>query len=189
MVDASPGVIKSISSGEKFRSNDYRSISAHWYNGQKKTYMSIHQCRSNGETIRKRTDMPPFFPGDSTIQLPTILQSNPATTRPPAQDVTLQRECRPDNLSLEAVFDPLHLGWEVPAQQETSNTTTTFSKQNISTNTKDSPYISENSAIGRRAAEGTPAWSRPSEKTPSSGEAEEGAVPTLADLHPDLLRA
>ena len=40
---------------------------------------------------------------------------------------------------------------------------------------------------GRRAAEGTPAWSRPSEKTPSSGEAEEGVVPTLADLHPDLM--
>merc|ERR1719440_2108425 len=105
MVDESPGVVKCISSGEKFRSNDYRSISAHWYNGQKKAYVSSHQCRSNGELIRKRTDMPPFFPGDSKIQLPTILQTSPSTMRPVVSDVTLQRECRPFNLPLEAVFD------------------------------------------------------------------------------------
>jgi hypothetical protein len=143
MVDEGPGVVKCISSGEKFRSNDYRSISAHWYNGQKKAYVSSHQCRSNGEMIRKRTDMPPFFPGDSRIQLPTILQTSPSTTRPVVSDVTLQRACRPFNLPLEAVFDPLRLGWDVPAQQELSGDPSTgstipLSKQENSINTKES---------------------------------------------------
>jgi hypothetical protein len=145
MVDESPGVVKCISSGELFRSNDYRAISAHWYNGQKKSYVSSHQCRSTGELIRKRTDMPPFFPGDSTIQLPAILQSNPATMRPAVNDVTLQRECRPFNLPLEGVFDPLRLGWVIPAQQELSVTTSTLplSKQDTSLNTKESTKESE----------------------------------------------
>ena len=137
MVDESSGVIKSISSGEKFRSNDYGGISAHWYNGQKKAYVSSHHCRSNGEMIRKRTDMPPFFPGDSIIQLPAILQSNPATTRPPVQDVILQRGCRSSALSLEAVFDPLHLGWDGPAQQAASETPP-LSTPEISTITRES---------------------------------------------------
>jgi hypothetical protein len=143
MVDEGPGVVKCISSGEKFRSNDYRGIAAHWYNGQKKAYVSSHQCRSNGEMIRKRTDLPPFFPGDTRIQLPTILQTNPATVRPPVNDVTLQRTCRPSNLPLEAVFDPLHQGWDVPNQQELSGgpstgSTVPLSKQDNSINTKES---------------------------------------------------
>jgi hypothetical protein len=104
--DAGVGAVRCISSNEVFRSNDYASLQAHWYHGQKKAYVTAHQCRSTGELVRKRADSPKMnYRGDSTLNNFKSIECGLGYGQ---EEVTIQRPCRSRHLPLNAVFDPLN---------------------------------------------------------------------------------